>query len=201
MSKTVTYYLAPQSPWTYLGHDRFVALALRHGATVDLRPIDLGKVFPLSGGLPLAQRARQRQLYRLTELKRWSEFLRIPLNQQPKFFPVAGDPAAKLIVAALEASGTGAAMKLAGAVLRAVWAEEADIADEATLDGLARACGMDGAALLERSRAPQVQERYDAFTREAIDAQVFGAPTYALDGELFWGQDRLDFLDRALARA
>jgi 2-hydroxychromene-2-carboxylate isomerase len=132
MEKTCEYYFTPQSPWTYLGHARFVALAKQYDMQVEVKPCDIGKVFNVSGGLPLAKRAPQRQAYRLVELKRWSDFLQVPLNLQPKFFPVAGDPAAKLIIAAKLAHGNDSANELAGAVMRAVWAEEKNIADADT---------------------------------------------------------------------
>ncbi len=199
MTKTVDYYLNTASPWTYLGHDRFVAMAERHGATVAVKPIDLAKVFPVSGGLPLPKRAPQRQAYRLVELARWRDHLGIPLNVQPKFAAAAGGPAALWILAAGEL-GVRPALDFAGAVLRARWAEERDTADEATLAAIAGALGQDAKALAARAGAPETAARYDAFTQEAIDRQVFGVPTYACDGELFWGQDRLDFLDRKLAQ-
>ncbi len=84
MSKVVDYFMMPMSPWVYLGHDRFVELTARHGATVNLKPVDLGRVFPVSGGLPLKQRAPQRQEYRLVELDRWSKHLGLPLNVSPE---------------------------------------------------------------------------------------------------------------------
>ncbi|MFP5404972.1 MAG: DsbA family protein, partial [Gammaproteobacteria bacterium] len=119
--KTIRYYLAPQSPWTYLGHDLLLDIAARHGAAIEPRPIDLGgRVFPISGGLPLAQRAAQRQAYRLVDLKRWSAHRGLPLNLHPKFFPVASDDASRLIIAAGQAHGNDAATTLAGALLRAV---------------------------------------------------------------------------------
>ena len=100
MSTTVDYYFTPQSPWTYLGHERFAQIARAAGATVRVLPIDLGgKVFPVSGGLPLGQRAPQRQAYRLLELRRYSDYLHAPLNLKPKYFPVSGDDAARLIIA------------------------------------------------------------------------------------------------------
>jgi len=200
MAKTCIYYLAPQSPWTYLGHGRLTDIARRHGAQVEVRPFDLGKVFGVSGGLPLAKRAPQRQAYRLLELKRWSEHLQVPLNLHPAFFPVPGDPAAKLIIAARLAHGGDAAMRLAGAVLRAVWAEERNISDAATLAALAQESGLDGPGLLKAADTAGVQAEYDRNTEEAIAANVFGAPWYVVDGEGFWGQDRLDFVERALAR-
>lgn len=201
MSKVCEYFFAPQSPWTYLGHERFIALAKQYGVQIEIKPCDLGKVFNVSGGLPLAKRPPQRQAYRLVELQRWSEFLQKPLNLQPKFFPVLGDPAAKLIIATRLAHGNDAALNVAGSIMRALWAEERNIGDADTLAAIALECGHDGKALLKSSETASVQSEYDRFTEEAIAANVFGSPWYVVDGEAFWGQDRLEFVERALARA
>jgi carboxymethylenebutenolidase len=197
MSKTIDYYLVPQSPWTYFGHQRFVQIAKDAGATVRVMPMDLGKIFPISGGLPLGKRAPQRQAYRLVELARFSKSLNLPLNLHPKFFPVQGDPAAKLIIAVDMHHGTDAALAITGAVLSAVWHEEHDIADAATLATLLSTHQLD-AACLELSNTPEVQSRYDSNTQSAMDAQVFGAPSFVIEGEMFWGQDRLDFVAHKL---
>ena len=199
MALAVDYYFSPQSPWTYLGHDRFAEIARAAGATVNVRPVDLGKVFPVTGGLPLAKRAPQRQAYRLVELKRFSEHLGVPLNLHPKFFPVASDAASRLIIAVDMHEGSDAAMDLAGAAMRGVWTDELDIADEATLAALLATCGLPEARL-DDAQAPEVQARYDADSQHAIEIGVFGAPSYVVDGEVFWGQDRLDYLARRLAR-
>jgi 2-hydroxychromene-2-carboxylate isomerase len=199
MTKIIDYFTTPASPWTYLGHDRFVALAARHGAAIRVVPMDLGKVFPVSGGLPLAKRAPQRQAYRLVELARWRDYLSMPLNLQPKFGASPVEAALKSIVAAKE-TGEAAALSLAGAFLRARWAEERDISDPATLAAIVRACGLDPERIASRAGSPEVEAAFEACSQEAIDRQVFGAPTYAYGGVLFWGQDRLDFLDRALAQ-
>ena len=200
MSQRVEYFFAPQSPWTYLGHARFSALLERSGAQVEVLPVDLGRIFPLSGGLPLARRAPQRQAYRLVELRRFADHLALPLNVQPRHFPVAGDPAARLITAVATAHGAGDAMRITGAILAACWARELDIADLPTLAGLLEECRLPP-ALLADSQGADVQALYDAATQRAIDASVFGAPTYRIDGELFWGQDRLDFVARRLGCA
>jgi 2-hydroxychromene-2-carboxylate isomerase len=197
MPRTIDYYFTVASPWAYLGHERFVAIAQRRGATVAVKPVDLGRIFPVSGGLPLPKRAPQRQAYRLVELARWRDYLGIPINLQPKFSTPA-DPAARWILAAAEL-GSRPALALAGAIMRARWAEERDVADDATLAAIAVATGLD-AGLAAQAASPAIAARFDALTQEAIDRQVFGAPTYVCDGELFWGQDRLDFLDRKLAQ-
>jgi 2-hydroxychromene-2-carboxylate isomerase len=200
MTKLCEYFFAPQSPWTYLGHERFVQLAKKYGVQVDVKPMDLGKVFGVSGGLPLAKRPPQRQAYRLVELKRWSEFLQMPLNLNPKFFPVQPDAAAKLIIATKIAHGNEAALGVAGAAMRAVWAEERNIADADTLAALANTCGYDGKSLLKSSETASVQAEYDRYTEQAIAANVFGSPWYQYEGEGYWGQDRLDFLERAFSK-
>ncbi|MFA5912549.1 MAG: 2-hydroxychromene-2-carboxylate isomerase [Burkholderiales bacterium] len=199
MSKTVDYYFSPISPWTYLGHARFADMAQRHGAAVRVKPVDFGKVFPVSGGLPLAKRAPQRQAYRMVELKRFRDHLRLPLNLQPKFFPAPADLAAQFIVAAGRAGGSAAAMRLAGALLRACWAEERNIADAETLAAICAEQGMDGAALAAAAQSDAVKAEYADYTEEAVARNVFGAPSYVIDGEIFWGQDRLEFVERVLA--
>jgi 2-hydroxychromene-2-carboxylate isomerase len=200
MVKTVDYFFSPISPWTYLGHERFAAMAQRHGAIIRVKPCDLtGKVFPVSGGLPVKQRAPQRQAYRIMELKRWRDFLGIPLNIEPKFFPTNPEPAARLIIAATRLS-TNAAMALTGAVLRACWAQERDVGDLDTLQALLRELGYVPDPILHHAASDEVTASYNAYTQEAIERGVFGAPTYVIDGELFWGQDRLEFVERALAQ-
>lgn len=194
---TIDYYFATVSPWAYLGHARLTRVVRETGATVRIKPMDLGTIFPVSGGLPLAKRAPQRQAYRLLELRRFSDWLGVPMNVQPAHFPVAGDLAARLITAADEAHGSGTALDLAGRVGAAIWAEQRNVADPAVLSALLHEAGLE-AALLQRADLPEVAERYAAYTRQALEAGVFGAPSYVIDGELFWGQDRLDFVERRL---
>jgi 2-hydroxychromene-2-carboxylate isomerase len=190
MPKQIDYYFTPNSPWAYLGHLRFAAMAQRHGAAVAVKPVDFGVIFPQSGGLPLGKRAPQRQAYRMTELARWRDFLGVPLNLQPKFFPVDPISAACIICAAPQ----GGQMAIAGDFMRAVWVEERNIADIGVLTEVAARHGIgDAPGAIVRGKAI-----FESNTQEALARQVFGAPTYVLGGELFWGQDRLDFLERAL---
>ena len=199
MDKVIDYYFAAVSPFTYLGHERLIAIAREHNATLAVKPVDLGRIFPVSGGLPLAKRAPQRQAYRLVELKRWSDYLKVPLNVQPKYFPCSGDAASKWILAAL-GEGVDGALRLYGAIGRALWREERNIADEETLAAIAKEQGFDAATLAARAGTSDTSERYDALTQEAIERGVFGAPFYIYRGIPFWGQDRLDFLARELAK-
>ncbi|MGB7299995.1 MAG: 2-hydroxychromene-2-carboxylate isomerase [Burkholderiaceae bacterium] len=194
--QTIEYFMIPSSPWTYLGHARLGEIAAANNAKIELKPFDLGQVFPVSGGLPLGKRAPQRQVYRLAELARWRDFLQLPLTVEPKFFPTPADAAMQLIVAANQLSGDAAAFALAGAIMKALWAEETDIADAQSLRAIATAQGLDYDQLIKA--APAAVETIAANTREAIDTQVFGSPWFRINGQNFWGQDRLDFVERAL---
>jgi 2-hydroxychromene-2-carboxylate isomerase len=198
--KSVDYYFAPNSPWTYLGHDRFAKAAAKHGAAIRVKPVDYGRIFPVSGGVPLKQRAQQRQAYRLVELARFRDYLGIPLNLEPRHFPVDATPAALAIIASDSAAGADAAMRLAVACMRAVWVEERNIADTAELAAIVGEQGLDAEKLMLADAVAAAKARFDAYTQEAIERGVFGAPSYVLDSEIFWGQDRLEFLERALAR-
>jgi 2-hydroxychromene-2-carboxylate isomerase len=198
VAKTIDYYFSPVSPWTYLGHARFQEIAGKHAATIAVKPVDYGRIFPQSGGLPVAKRPPQRQAYRLVELDRWRKHLGVALNIQPKYFPYDAKLAALCIIAAGDADK---ALKLAGAFMRGCWSEEKNMADEAEIGAVIRAAGLDSGTLLKQAHAPETAARFESFTDEAIARQVFGAPTYIYRDELFWGQDRLEFLDRALAIA
>ncbi len=182
--KKIDYYMTPSSPWAYLGHARFTEIARKHTAQVEVKPVDFGVIFPQSGGLPLGKRAPQRQAYRLAELRRWKKHLGMPLVIQPKFFPVDAGQAAALIAGA----PVDKRMALAGDLLAALWKDDRNLADASLLEEIG---GKHGVAAGDKAR-------FNAFTQEALGRGVFGAPSYVYRDEIFWGQDRLEFLDRAL---
>ena len=198
MPQAIEYFMVPNSPWACLGHARFVDIAQSAGAVIEMLPIDLGKVFPLSGGLPLGKRAPQRQAYRLMELARFKQHLGLPIHIQPQYFPVNADLATRLLIAVQMADGAQAGLTFGGALLNAVWLQQRDIADSATLAALLAEHALPAQRLNDASSAA-VAERLEANTQRAIDRGVFGAPTYVVGDELFWGQDRLDFVARKLA--
>jgi 2-hydroxychromene-2-carboxylate isomerase len=194
----IEYYFTPHSPWTYLGHRRLGQIAARHGARIEMKPCDYGRIFPATGGLPLPKRAPARQAYRLVELRRWREVLGVELNLHPAHFPIDPTAASLAIIASLATHGEDAGFDFAGRLMRAVWVEERNIADEDTLAAIATEAGLDARRILDgRDAAAPVYERN---TDDALAAGVFGAPWYQWRGEGFWGQDRLDLLDRALGR-
>lgn len=198
MSITIDYYASLTSPWTYLGHERFHRLALKNKANVNFKPTDFGAVFAKTGGLPLGKRAPERQKYRFQELDRWRFELNIDLNPNPKHFPV---PQTRAALMCLLAGQQGLdALKLAGAFMRGVWAEERDISDNDTLIELANNQDFDGRGLLEKSDTPELMKRYKECADEAVDQGVFGAPSYVIEDEIFWGQDRLMFVEKRLKK-
>ncbi|MBW4093357.1 MAG: 2-hydroxychromene-2-carboxylate isomerase [Proteobacteria bacterium] len=199
MGLHIDYYASLNSPWTHLGADRIAALAATHGASMRIYPVDFGTIFPASGGLPLPKRAPQRQAYRLMELERWRRRLGLPIHIRPKFFPASELPAASCVIAVRETIGDAPAIALAHRVLRALWQEEKDTGDVATLAGLIAEVGLDADAVLKLGADPQWAERRAADTRAALDRGVFGAPSYVIGEEIFWGQDRLDFVAERLA--
>lgn len=186
------------SPWAYFGAPRVQEIAARHGARVVLRPI---RVIEANGGIPLRTRAQPRQDYHALELARWREHLGMPLNLTPRFYPCRTiETAAQSVIAVQEAGLDAQAYTFA--VQRALWAEERDIADVETLKELARATvGEAGAALVRDPALPKHVAQWHANLAEAEQRGIFGTPTYVVKDELFWGQDRLDFVDRALAKA
>jgi 2-hydroxychromene-2-carboxylate isomerase len=197
---TINYYMTLNSPWSYLGSAKFAELAKKYGHSVDIKPSKFGVIFPQTGGLPLPKRAPARQAYRLMELKRWREVRGLPINIQPKHFPSDEAPGTRLVIAAkLQGKDAHA---LATELGRALWEREENLADWEALKAAAARAGLDADAI--KKAAPpdaELDKMHDAYTAEALEKGVFGAPTYYLEsGEFFWGQDRLELLERALAK-
>jgi 2-hydroxychromene-2-carboxylate isomerase len=198
----IDLYYTLSSPWAYLGGPRLIALVVKTGAQLTLKPFDFQKVVPITGGVPLRTRPLPRQQYHALELDRWRQHLNLPMNLKPRFYPPDrspdNKPATRLVLAA-KAQGQDA-MALSHAILRGLWAEEKSSVERESLIAIANDAGFDGAALAMAGDAPEIMAEYERNTEEALRLGVFGAPTYVIEGELFWGQDRLDFVERRLAR-
>ena len=198
MTVTIDYYLSLNSPWTYIGSGPFAEIARRHGAVVNVKPAKFGPIFEQTGGLPLPKRSPQRQAYRMMELKRWRDVRGLPLNVAPKYFPSDEAAATRLVIAAKLQGKDAHALSLE--LGRAIWEREESFADPAVMASSAQRAGLDAAAL--RAAGPsdaELDALYEQFTQDALKDGVFGAPSYVLpSGEIFWGQDRLELLDRAL---
>ena len=197
----IDYYASLNSPWTHLGAARIEALAAKYNATLRIYPVDFGAIFAGSGGLPLPKRAPHRQAYRLMELRRWRGFLGVPINIEPKFFPSSEVLTGPCVIAVRETQGDTPAINLAHRVLKAVWQDELNPADPVTLAKLIGEVGLNAETVLKLGAEPRWTERREADTRAALERGVFGAPSYVIGEEIFWGQDRLEFVDRKLARS
>jgi 2-hydroxychromene-2-carboxylate isomerase len=197
---TIDYYFSLNSPWTYLGAARFAEIAAAHKVTVHVKPARFGAIFEQTGGLPLPKRAPARQAYRLQELARWREHRGLPIHIQPKGFPSEETAATRLVIAtALQGhNALGFSLELG----RALWERQESFIDSVAVTAAAERAGVDLAAV--KAAAPDdatLDARWQKNTDDALAQGVFGAPSYVLPGgEFFWGQDRLEFLDHALAQ-
>lgn len=194
--KEMDYYFTSLSPFAYLGQQKLHQLAEKYRVKIHYKPIQLGPVFGASGALPLGQRPKSRQAYRLTELKRWSEFRQQPMNIQPTYFPVDPSLADRCIIALLQRDKEVSAF--AGAVMRACWSQEQNIADEDVLTQLLLEHQLDAQDVLSLAKQESTLAQYQANTEEAVAKGVLGSPSYWLQEEQFWGQDRLELLEVAL---
>ena len=197
MSRAIDYYFSFQSPWAYIGNRPFHEIARRHGARIVYKPVLLGEVFAQTGGLPLAKRHPARQEYRLVDLQRWRAKRGLSFRLWPQHWPFDAD-LANCVALAILAAGADPADFVDNAFC-AVWEGERDLTDPGTLGALLREAGFDAEAMLASARSDAIRATYERNRLEAIEAGVFGSPAYVLDGEVFWGQDRIDLLDDALA--
>jgi 2-hydroxychromene-2-carboxylate isomerase len=198
MPVTVDYYMTLTSPWTYMGSAPFAEIAKRNNVTVNIKPCKFGPIFEQTGGLPLPKRSPQRRAYRMMELKRWREVRGVPLNLEPKGFPCDDTMATRLVIAA-KLKGEDA-HRLATELGRVVWEREESLADPDHLASGAQRAGLDAVSL--RVGGPsdaELDALHEQYTQDGLKVGVFGAPSYVLpSGEIFWGQDRLELLERAL---
>lgn len=198
-TRVIDYYFSVLSDWAYFGGERLEQLARRYGVRVNHMPMRLAAVYAGTGGILLQKRSKQRQNYRVIELIRWRDYLGIPIELFPKHYPTDDQLGSCMIIAA-KLSGADCGL-LANSILRAIWAENRDIADPDTLRKIADGLGMDGEGLLASARAASASQEFERYTQEAQERGVFGSPFYFFAEEAFWGQDRLQFLEDALARS
>ena len=201
-SRVIEYYFALASPWSYLGNDRLRVIATAHQVTIDPVIVDYDRMFAAAGTIPLPQRPPLRKAYRLAELRRWSAWRGVPLVPEPRHYrgevEEPDERIAALMVTAAKAAGEDA-LTLAHAISRALWAEERFPFVRTELFSIAAANGYDGPSLLAAADQPETVRLYERQTEQAIARGVFGMPFYICRGEPFWGQDRLEMLEAALA--
>ena len=193
----IDYYFWINSDWAYLGADRLEGIAARYGVKVRYKPIDLINVYSRTGGIPLVQRSPARQAYREAELQRWMRRLNISINITPRHMCPNGDLASHFTIACGQL-GLNVAL-LSKAILEAEWCHEKDISDSHVLLEVAEKLALPGERIMQRALMEDVNALYRQYTDEAVALGVFGSPSYVFNGELYWGQDRLEFLEEAVA--
>lgn len=195
---TIEYFMSPGSPWSFMGHQRFIEIVNKFNVNVNMYPVNYGEIFPLSGGVAVSKRPIQRQKIRLQELKRWGDFLKINLNLEPKYFP-SKSLLPSLIIIASKRININQAFNLANNIMNALWVENLNIDDEETLVNILKKMDLDANEILNYAKSKECEEEMKSGTKFAIEKNVFGAPTYIVNDQIYWGQDRLDFVERHLS--
>ena len=199
MQPHVDYYFSLTSPWSYLGHEPLLEIVAQTTSTITPFEVSFRKtIFSQTGGLPVHKRAPQRQAYRLQELARWRDYLGVELNVHPKHWPNDETVAANMLIVLRETHSIDTALRFTGRIMRGVWAEDRDIADKETLIEIANEAAIDGAAVVDEAEDPKWAEIRTAQTEAAVERGVFGAPSYCVEEQIYWGQDRLEFVSRHL---
>ena len=188
----IDYYFATLSPYCYLAGTRLEEVASKHGAEIVYKPFDIVQGFARTGGVMPKDRHPSRIEYRAQELPRQARKLGMPFNLKPAHWPTNGAPSAYAFIAAQNAGGGDLGL-LAHAITRAVWAEEKDVAEETVIRDCLTGAGFDPA--LADKDLLQSADTYSRNLEDAVEAGVFGAPFYVVDGQRFWGQDRIEDLD------
>ena len=196
----VEYFYSAHSAYAYLGSARFAEIAGAANRRIAHKPMDLRKVVAVTGpGATNGLTPERRSYFSGREIERWAEFRSAPVmpgfpNHHDKDMTL---PNGMLIAGLLQGVNID---QLAHRLLEAHWRDDADLADSETLTQLGKTSGVDPESLLEAALSPEVQAVYASNTEEAIDRSVFGSPTYFVDGDMFYGQDHLEMVERALQR-
>ncbi|MGX7743848.1 DsbA family protein [Rhodopseudomonas parapalustris] len=196
MSRRIDYYFSFQSPWAYIGHQSLRRLADTYDLKLIYKPVLLTGLFSETGGMPLAKRHPARQHYRTVELQRWRDKRGLDFKLWPKHWPFDARLADGVVIAAL-AAGIDPEPYVQRAYA-AVWERELDLAQPAVLVELADAAGLPGERLVTQASSDEISAAYEQNRLDAIAGDVFGSPAYVLDGEVFWGQDRIELIEDAL---
>ena len=192
----IDYYYSLMSPWAYFGAPRLYKLQKKYELKINHYPLDILELFSLSGGLPLAKRADQRKVYRMMELKRWQKKLDMPINFIPKYFPPSDVSKASCMV--LSMKDDKIQNDLSFSLLQCVWVKQKDIGDQNTLIKVCEDLNLNSEDVFEQALASK--KLYHSLAVEASNRNVFGSPSYVLNEEVFWGQDRLDLLEEAVVK-
>ena len=198
MTNILDYYFATPSPWAYLATPRLIELKNKYDLKINWKPSDLMEIFAVHGVAAVKDRPQPVQLNRLTELKRWGKFLNMPITIQPKFFPV--DPSLSHRTIILAQKNNIKIENLIFSFQKAVWADEKNISDENTIIEICKSNNFNSSSIIEDANSEEIINEYKKNTEDALSSNVWGSPTFIYNSELSWGQDRIDFLERAIQK-
>lgn len=196
MNNMLDYYFATPSPWAYLATPRIIELEKKYNIEINWKPADLMEIFSIHGVANVKDRPQPVQLNRLTELGRWSKFLNMPLTIQPKYFPV--DPTLSHKVIILAQKNNIDVKNLIFSFQKAVWTDEKDISNENVILEICKTNKFESSSIITDANSEEIQNEYKNNTKDALSKNVWGSPTFVYNNELFWGQDRIEFLERAI---
>jgi 2-hydroxychromene-2-carboxylate isomerase len=196
MPHQIDYYFSLTSPWAYIGHGLFRDVVSTYDCKVNHKPVVLVDLFSETGGLPLVKRHPVRQRYRMLELQRWRDKRGLNFHLRPAYSPFNGRLADGVVIATMEAGHDPD--RFLRRAFSGVFEQQLNLADPATLVKLADDSGLPGKQLIERAASDDISAAYEQNRQDALAADVFGSPVYVLDGEVFWGQDRIELLADAL---
>jgi 2-hydroxychromene-2-carboxylate isomerase len=197
MPTPIEFWFDFSSPYSYLASEKIDELAARHGRKVEYKPTLLGVIFRTTGGVPLTELVPPKASYFAHDFERSARFAGVPFRQ-PSRFPIPTVGAARAFLW-LQAQDEAMAVRFLHAAFRAYFAQDRNLAEPEVLGALATEVGADPVALARGVQEPAVKDRLKALVDESIARGVFGAPTLFVDGEMFWGHDRLPQVERWLA--
>ena len=197
MAHPIAFYFDFSSPYAYLASEQIDAVAQRHGRTVDWRPVLLGAVFKTSGGAPLTEQYAPKARYSVHDFKRSARFAGVPYRQ-PSKFPI-GSVTPSRAVLWLQREHPEQAAAFVHAIFRAFFQDDRDVSDADVVAAVAREVGIDSDALLRGIQEADIKNALKQRVEDAIAFGIFGAPIVVVDGEVFWGNDRLPQIERWLA--
>ncbi len=196
----IEYFYAAHSAFAYLGAAELKRIADKASATIIHKPMDLRAVMPASGSSSFAKRSQNHKDYFFQrEIVRWAEFREIDVMDVIPTHHANDINFANCVLIAADQAGLDIDA-LSEEILRAHWVDDADVASKSDLEKMCQTVGINAASLFEAATSQSIQDIYDANTQEAIDRGVFGSPTYFVGADMFYGQDRLDLVARALTK-
>ena len=196
MTNIIDYYFATPSPWAYFATPRIKKIEEKYNLKINWKPCNLAEIFSINGTAAVKDRPQPVQINRINELKRWSQYLNIPNSIHPKYFPVDPTISHKIIIIAQNKNIDP--FNITFAFMKSVWAEEKDISDEETIKNICKQNNMPSDLIIEEANSEEINNQYKKNTKEALKKNVWGSPTFIYNNELFWGQDRIEFLEREI---